>query len=440
MSFVVLGMGSNLGDRASYLRRALRLITQEPALLHHVRVSRVYETEALLTPGSPDDWNKPYLNIAIAGETGLEPETLLRELKSIEARLGRKNRKRWAPREIDLDILVWDSLTLKTNTSQVLEIPHPALLERDFALLPLSELAPEWKYPVTGPFYQKTAQELASRFKTRQSQTFAPELVGILNITPDSFSDGGLFVDSKKACEQLERLVDAGAAVIDLGAESTRPGAAAVSADEEWRRLNTVLNSAITMTAKTSVRISVDTRHPEVAQRAIESGAHWINDVTGFEDPRMQKAVADSSVDAVVMHSLGIPPSRDQVLSEDQDPVTLLLKWADSRFCELEKLGIRRDRLIFDPGIGFGKTPRQSLEILKNTHRFAALGTRVLIGHSRKSFLSIFTDKPFAERDPETLAISLKIAQPRAAVDYLRVHNVEAHTQALKVAAELELH
>ncbi len=164
-------------------------------------------------------------------------------------------------------------------------------------------------------------------------------------------------------------------------------------------------------------------------------GVNWINDVSGCRDIEMQKIIADSACDVVMMHSLSVPADKSIVLRDDENPVDIIMSWASSQIDELERRGIARQRIIFDPGVGFGKTPEQSLKLLAEAHRFRELGVRVLIGHSRKSFLSLFTEKSFSDRDPETLIASLELA--RKGVDYLRVHNVAAHTQSFKLARAL---
>ena len=489
MAMVVLGLGSNLGDRKDHLQQALQKIILQP-IFKQIRVSCIYESDALLPAGAPQTWNKPYLNLAICGETSLEPAELLKEIKKCEQALGRQVRERWAPREIDIDILTWgDQLVTQPD----LTIPHPGLLDRPFALWPLSELCPDWTYPVPGPDFKKSVQQLAKKwertipFETRKTSlklntptpspsgfvdkwpdsrldrispseacTVArrsewlirgnaedghlstnPQWVGIINVTPDSFSDGGLYLDSQHALNQARCLIEDGASVLDIGAESMRPGANPLDPLQEWERLLPVLKLLQEEFSHSSSGpiISVDTRHHEVAQKAINMGAHWINDVSGFDDPRMRQAVAKSSVDLVVMHHLGTPPNKDRVLPLNQNPVEVVLKWAQHRLEQLTSLGISLQRLVFDPGIGFGKTAEQSLALIQGCSRFHELGVRLLVGHSRKSFFNLFTDKPFADRDVETSIISTYLA--RQGVHYIRVHNVSSNVRALKVATAL---
>jgi dihydropteroate synthase len=309
-----------------------------------------------------------------------------------------------------------------------LKIPHPSLYDRPFALLPFADLLPrssllpsqekldEWR--------RKPPEQVP--FRTRRSLFHLTQIVGILNITPDSFSDGGHYFKPDLALQHAEKLREQGIQILDIGAESTRPKATPVSPSEEWNRLAPILEGL----KNKNLILSVDTRHAEVAQRAIQAGAHWINDVGGFNDPAMQKAVAESEVDLVMMHSLTVPPIPGHVLPSHLDPVIQLLSWAENRIQELESRGISRNRIIFDPGLGFGKTVEQSWEILRGIHRFQTLGIRILVGHSRKSFLSCLTQVPSSERDIETLTLSLDLASQ--GVDYIRIHQTEMHSRALK--------
>lgn len=252
-------------------------------------------------------------------------------------------------------------------------------------------------------------------------------IVGILNITPDSFSDGGDYLSPEAAAEKSIEMVKDGAAVIDVGAESTRPGAIAISPDEEWKRLYPVID--LLRNCDLNAWISIDTRHPENAVKAIHTGVDWINDVSGFTSKKMIDAVADNAVNIVVMHNMGIPADKNKTIPNDQDPVDYICHWADNKLKELELSGIDRERIIFDPGIGFGKTPEQSYEIIKDVKAFKKLNTRIMIGHSRKSFLSLVTDKEAKNRDTETAAFSSYLAANT--VDYLRVHNVKANMKAI---------
>ncbi len=453
MSIAILGLGSNCGDRMGFLRKAVQTLGQSLSL-RLLRISPIYQSEALLPDDAPSSWNQPFLNLNICCETDALPHDLLIFLKKLEGDLGRQNRGRWAPREIDIDILAIDSLVYREGP---LKIPHPGLLSRPFALVPFADLLPGWKFPIPGPDFGSTAAELVKRFdKPIERALFClTEAVGVINVTPDSFSDGGRYLAPRSALSQADRLIARGIHLIDLGAESTRPGATAMTPEEEWARLEPVLKPLISLSQQAmlltpypapalgfipsigssigpriSPKISIDTRHPETVRKAIQCGVHWINDVSGFENPKMIEAVAESSVDVVVMHSLSVPPKKELTLPNNQDVMNVLLEWGNQKILQLKSFGIHPDRIILDPGIGFGKTAAQSWEILRNIRRLKTLGTRTFVGHSRKSFLSTVTDASAEERDLETVTISIDLIQK--GVDYLRIHNAEMYQRCLK--------
>ena len=247
-------------------------------------------------------------------------------------------------------------------------------------------------------------------------------LVGIVNITPDSFSDGGKALRPDDALAAIQQLIADGADIIDIGAESTRPGATPLTAEEEWQRLEPVL---ALLPRESSVEFSLDTRHPYTARKAL-AHVDWINDVSGFADNAMIDAVKNSQCKLVVMHSLSVPADKNIVMPESADVIEELIAFAKQRISALEAAGIAHGRIVFDPGIGFGKTAKQSLDILHNIESFSVLGVPLYIGHSRKSFLG---GNP-AERDAATLAISRDLAAHGIA--YLRVHDVAAHARVLK--------
>lgn len=435
---IILGLGTNVGDRMQNLRQALSAI-KNIAGLQVLRVSPIYHSDAMLPENAPDSWNLPFLNCAVACVFNGAPEQLLTHLQSIETQLGRlNNHAHWSPRVIDIDILIWDDRVIQ---SKRLNVPHPHLHERPFALWPLADLAPLWLHPQKKLTAEQLALPLGSRylgdapFHTQQinQRIDTPVLMAAINITPDSFSDGGNFYAPEKAFAQAKLAIDSGAEVLDLGAEATSPAVTPIDANTEWQRLEPVL--AAIMQAKKDFLlpplISVDTRHAEVAEHALAYGIDWMNDVTGFQDPRMRAVAREAKTDCVIMHHLSIPPTRENVLPQDQDPVELLIQWGRDLLALLEKDGIALDRVILDPGIGFGKTAAQSLALLQGLPRLKALQTRWLIGHARKSFMSALTPHTASERDLETLVIAEYLN--RQQVDYLRVHNVEYCARAFRI-------
>ena len=438
---VILGLGSNVGDRLENLRKTYRELRQLSGLVIK-QVSPIYISDALLPENAPADWDMPYLNLAIRCETNLEPLELLDQIKNIERAFGRKPQVRhWGPRVIDIDILAWDE---KIIQNEKLSVPHKSLSERPFALWPLADVSPFWIFPLSGKNQGKTAAQMVEEWGSRYSgdapfhtrqiphRIDTSQFVGIINVTPDSYSDGGKFLHADSAIKQILSLVDSGAEIIDIGAESTSPVAAPISADEEWQRLEPVLAAIqfLKNNALIAPKISVDTRHAEVAAKALEYDIDWINDVSGLDDIRMREIVRDSEKDCVIMHHLSLPERRDHVLPRDQDPVKLVYEWAEKRLSEIVACGISSEKIILDPGIGFGKMAEQSLAVLQNIGEFKKLGVRLLVGHSRKTFMSLITGLPFAERDPETMAMAIFLANHN--VDYIRVHNVEICSRGLK--------
>ena len=264
-------------------------------------------------------------------------------------------------------------------------------------------------------------------------------VMGIVNVTPDSFSDGGRFLDPRRAVDQALALADAGADLLDLGAESTRPGggvygagAAAVAADEEWRRLEPVLAA---LRPQTALPVSVDTRKGEVARRALATGADLVNDVSALADPALADAVAAAGCPVVLMHSRGETATmqRQAVYGDAAAEVGDELAAALAR---AEAAGIDRRQTLLDPGLGFAKTAAQSLLLLARLDLLAALGRPLVVGASRKSFLGAVSG---VEEPARRLACSLAAAQwasgRGAAV--LRVHDVAATVEALAVLRAL---
>jgi dihydropteroate synthase len=256
--------------------------------------------------------------------------------------------------------------------------------------------------------------------------------MGVVNVTPDSFSDGGRFLAPEAAVERAERLAEEGADLLDLGGESTRPGAAPVDADEERRRVVPVIERLRARGFR--LPISIDTSKGAVARAALQAGADLINDVTGLRDPELASAVAASGAPLVLMHLRGTPTdmagraSYTDLLGE----VAAELREAMARAAAA---GIPAERLILDPGLGFAKTPAQTVELLARVGELKALGRPLLVGPSRKRFIGELTGAPVEARLPGTLAaVTACVLQ---GVELLRVHDVAPARQAALVAAAL---
>jgi dihydropteroate synthase len=253
-----------------------------------------------------------------------------------------------------------------------------------------------------------------------------PKLMGIVNVTPDSFSDGGEFLAPTRAIEQCLRLVDDGADLLDVGGESTRPGAVPVGEEEEIRRVVPVIAE---VARRVSVPISIDTTKAAVARHALDAGAAIVNDISGLRfDPHMPEVCAHAQAGIVCMHMQGTPQTM-QIDPRYTDVVREVADYLAQRLAALEACGIARERVVIDPGIGFGKTPDHNLTILKNIARFRALGRPVLIGHSRKRFLAKILGRTLDETSAATLGVS--VAAALAGADLLRVHDVRATRDVL---------
>ncbi len=250
-------------------------------------------------------------------------------------------------------------------------------------------------------------------------------IMGVLNVTPDSFSDGGEFLDPDKAVEHACRMVADGADIIDIGGQSTRPGSDPVTQEEELRRVRPVLDK---LAGRISAPISVDTFEPKVAEACLELGAVAINDVTGFRNPTMIEVAACHKAPVVLMHMRGTPKTMQHDISY-RDVVEDLKAFFASRVAEVREKGVQE--IMIDPGIGFGKTAQHNLEILKRLSEFKDLGLPVLVGPSRKSFIGKITGDPPDGRVEGTLAaVSVAILNGASAV---RVHDVKACKRAVRI-------
>ncbi len=248
--------------------------------------------------------------------------------------------------------------------------------------------------------------------------------MGVINITPDSFSDGGRFLEPSAAIDQARRLAAEGADIIDLGGESTRPGAASVSEEEELRRILPVLEKLADLC------VSVDTRRPGVMKAALAAGASMINDIQALGEPYALEAVAGTGCAVCLMHMKGEPATMQQEPRYD-DVVAEVHAFLKEAVRKATFAGIGRDRIAVDPGFGFGKTARHNLILLRNLSRFADLGVAVLAGLSRKSTIGKLTGRPVEERLAGSLAMALLALQGGARI--LRVHDVKETRDVIAV-------
>ncbi len=444
---VYLALGTNIGERAENLRRALAALP--PAFIVEA-VSPVYETEPMYVTAQPK-----FLNMACRARTALLPLEALRALKLVETDLGREPAIRFGPRLIDIDLLFYGDIVFD---SPELTLPHPRLHERAFALVPLADIAPDLVHPVLSQTVsalrdQLSAQSISSVVKvampsrslTLGSTTFEwgkqTYLMGIINVTPDSFSGDGLIHGDEwtaAAVNQAAGQVAAGAHILDVGGESTRPGSQPLPLEEELRR---VIPAVKAIAAAMTAPISIDTYKAEVARQAIEAGAVIVNDVWGLRmDSAMAQVVADSGVAVVLMHNRSQPKDEAQsaqlggrYVGVEYEELLSDIKRELRESAELAlAAGVKPERIIIDPGIGFGKTVEQNLELVDRLGELKDLGCPILVGPSRKSFVGYTLNLPPDQR-MEGTAAAVALCIDRGA-DIARVHDVAAMTRVARIA------
>ncbi|MFP3854064.1 MAG: dihydropteroate synthase, partial [Anaerolineales bacterium] len=395
-----------------------------------------------------------FLNQVVQVRTSMPPTSLLARLKEIESQLGRQSTFRYGPRQIDLDLLDYGGQVIDVPG---LEAPHPRMHERAFVLVPLAELAPDWIHPIHNTSVEELLTDLNSagilRWKDRteipleETQLIKESMIigqhqfswgsrtyimAILNATPDSFSGDGLLEETDPvaaAVAAANKALAAGANILDIGGESTRPGSAPVEAAEEMERVLPVIEAIRPLT---DVPISIDTYQAEVAEAALEAGADMVNYVWGLRaDPAMAQLVAEREVPVVLMHNRMAPKNADfaeklggRYVGVEYNNLIEDIRAELQYSLELaHKGGVKDDQIILDPGIGFGKTVSQNLELLDRTAEIRQLGYPVLLGPSRKSFIGYTLDLPPEER-MEGTAATVAIGIARGA-DIMRVHDVK---------------
>jgi dihydropteroate synthase len=281
------------------------------------------------------------------------------------------------------------------------------------------------------PGLARTARRFDRRHGTVFGDVGTPAVMGILNVTPDSFWDGGRYFDRRAAVAAGRRMAEAGAAVVDVGGESTRPGAEDVDEREERRRVVPVVR----MLARCGIRVSVDTRKASVAKAALEAGARIVNDVSALtHDPRMAQVVARSGAHVVLMHMRGTPRTM-RSLACYTDVVRDVARELRLALRRALRAGIPRGKIVLDPGIGFAKTAGQSLELIRRLSELRSLGCPILVGPSRKSFIGETLERPVERRLAGTAAaVAVSVLQGAAV---LRVHDVEEMHDVVRLSARL---
>ncbi|KAL3677957.1 hypothetical protein R1sor_020913 [Riccia sorocarpa] len=458
---VVIAIGGNVGDRVGNINKALEILrTSAIRVTGH---ASLYESAPAYVTDQP-----PFLNSAVKASTRLDPQTLLKQLKTIEFQLGRtQGGVRYGPRPIDLDILYYGSLTLETDA---LQIPHPRIAERPFVLAPLVDLLSPQALEVNPGDWTKHPSIESGEVQSAWNDRFGGEtcvgkeglkrvlplgkslwdwsgrtyVMGVLNLTPDSFSDGGSYLRTESALEQVRKMVSEGADFIDLGAQSTRPGAKRLTTEEELDRLLPVLDAIAEAPGLEGVCLSVDTFDARVAEEAVSRGVHVVNDVSGGTlDSNMLSTVAKLGVPYIIMHMRGEPQTMQNKLNTQYSNVcSEVADELAARFRSAELAGIPSWRMITDPGIGFAKTLRHNVELLRHLPTFreelswrnkAASNGPMLLGPSRKGFLGKLCglaegkDRDFASAAAFTIGVA-------GGANIIRAHNVRAAYDAVKVA------
>ncbi|KAM3511708.1 hypothetical protein MY11210_004665 [Beauveria gryllotalpidicola] len=431
-----IALGGNLGDRVAEIERACNEMDRRGIKV--TRTSSLWETEPMYVT----DQDR-FLNGVCEVETELQPMALLDELQSIERDLGRRKLIDKGPRNIDLDILLYGDERI---SNERLTVPHIGIPEREFVLRPLSELIPSKSIDPSKPWklVQDYLNDLAAVGEplssvTRISASAAPltpltpnrasRIMAILNLTPDSFSDGGRHAAAADLSATILDMVRGGATIIDVGGQSTAPGRPEVTADEEAARVLPAVALIRSMPACRSVAVSVDTYRAGVAAAAVARGADMINDVSaGQLDAAMLPTVARLGATVCLMHMRGTPRTMAQLADYPDGVVPAVGAALRARVAAAEAAGIRRWRILLDPGLGFAKTDAHNLELLRRLDELRAwpglVGLPWLVGPSRKTFVGRVTavEDPAARTWGTAAAVAAAV---QGGADVLRVHDVE---------------
>ncbi|KAF8455029.1 Dihydropteroate synthase-like protein [Kalaharituber pfeilii] len=440
-----IAFGSNIGDRFEWIRGAVAQLDRRG---HTVRKSSsLYESKPMYYLDQPE-----FLNGVCEIETKLSPMSLLKELKDIEDTMGRKKTIEKGPRNIDLDILLYDQLVMD---SEELTIPHKLMLEREFVLRPLCDIAPMFAHPLTSTSFRVHLQSLPPSTTAHQPplRTYVPLaksipildpldphrrtlLMAVLNLTPDSFSDGGKhFGDPSSVASTVREFISAGADIIDIGGQSTRPGASDIGVKEELNRVIPAIEHI--RTAGIDIPISVDTFRAEVAARAIAAGADIINDISaGMLDEQILSVAASTGVPIVLTHTRGTPQTMNSLASY-KDIIQEVGEELEARVDEALAKGVRRWQIVLDPGLGFAKNMKQNLEVIKRLDRLRdrerLRGLPWLLGPSRKRFIGAVTGvaDPLKRGWGTAGAVAGCIA---GGADIVRVHDVQEMSKVIAMA------
>jgi 2-amino-4-hydroxy-6-hydroxymethyldihydropteridine diphosphokinase / dihydropteroate synthase len=442
-----IALGSNLGDRVRHIESALSLMNKDGVKVK--RTSSLYETKAMYYEDQGS-----FLNGVCSVDTTKEPLALLDSLQNIESTLGRERTISKGPRNIDLDVIAYGSEGI---SHERLAVPHPGLSEREFVLRPLNDISPDLVLPMSHPTDNEIQRKMAVRSLYRNLQNRDPSMspitylspnlppirttdpnrrthiMAILNLTPDSFSDGGQHspTDLETLRSTILNVIASGASIIDVGGQSTRPGSTPLSAEEELSRILPALGLIRSLPEAEKVAISIDTFSASVAKAALDAGADIINDVSGglLSNDEILDVVAQAAKTVVLMHMRGTPATMTSI-THTTYPTGFVKEVGDElvlRVNAAERAGIPRWRILLDPGIGFAKNLEQNLTLLRDLkalrERKEFSGLAWVLGTSRKKFIGTITGK--SEPRGRVLGTAATVvASIAGGADVVRVHDV----------------
>lgn len=409
-----LGLGSNLGNKRLNLESAISFISKFSKILS---ISSFFKNEAIVK--DENDPSFEFLNCVVKIELDLNPKELFTEIERIELKIGKvKNEvKNWPPRKIDIDILLFNNLNISTAE---LTVPHLEIFNRDFVLTPLTQIDHTLKF--SGKKLLKQRRLLKRKL---------PIIFSILNFTPDSFSDGGMYFNEKDLRLKINKEIKNLSHVIDIGCCSTRPDVnnLLITEEEEVNRIKKLIPILKDEFQKSKwkyslPKISIDSFRSNVIKSVIDSGVQidYINDVSGLSDLGMIQILKENpAIKIIIMHNLGVPAKKTVTFDDDEDIILKMREWFSDKLDILKKNGIERSRIIFDIGVGFGKKSYQNILIMKNIAKFFNFNVPIFVGHSRKSFLKdIYKVKSIKKLDEITTEISGFLIKD--GIEMIRVH------------------